>query len=877
MRRRRWLIAYLLLVVLSAMVQTLRSGSSESTQIVGSTQRDLAVSVKAPSGKEFPASLHVIEWNANSADQLPPVILLHGSPGSASDFARLAPLLAQNGRHVLAIDLLGFGRSSPWVPNYSIRANASALESFMERTGIARAHVLGWSNGGGVAMCLADAAPDRVASLTLLGSIGLQKFEGSGNYTFEHFKYALAAIAFVIAPETVPHFGLLGSREMRHAFVRFFWDSDQRPMGPLMERLTTPTLVYHGRHDILVPARAAEAHASLISGSRLVMIDANHFIPFTHPETAAGDILRFFSTHDQPGIAPVGGIEDRSFVVSPNGIGRTINRLRTEIRRLPWWADTATISKGVLLFPALGVVITALFVTGIDIDPVVGCVGIAAGMLGQTFLVIGLRAVLGRRAERLPIVGKRIAASSSRRWHARLTQRPFHEGYSGAFIHDERTTGLFAAASVLPFRRSALFGIGRVIGLVVWAAAALVSAMVAIVIIVSPLKHALGLVGSLLGIGCAMMVVRTLPMLLVSEGRCRIWRSLRRAIRLEFWPGLVFYLPLLTYGVPLAFRKGHLWIVCCCNPGIDHAGGVVGESKSSILASLGESPFAARTLFLPAAGADERVQTLGEWMNRHSIAWPVVLKPDEGQRGFAVKLVHTESEAGAYFTHVRAAVVAQPYVPGPHECGILWARSLKEDGTLDESGSIFSITRKTFPEVTGDGEHTLEELIAAHPRHSLQAPVFAERFPIASRMLPDRGEIVRIGVAGNHCQGTQFSDGEDLITPELTRAISELALRFDGGFDYGRFDVRYTDDEALRKGEGFCILELNGISSESTNIYDPKRSAWWAYGVFFRQWRTMMNLGVARRKTGIKPPTTGDLIRMTRSHFRTRTGSAIAD
>jgi len=89
--------------------------------------------------------------------------------------------------------------------------------------------------------------------------------------------------------------------------------------------------------------------------------------------------------------------------------------------------------------------------------------------------------------------------------------------------------------------------------------------------------------------------------------------------------------------------------------------------------------------------------------------------------------------------------------------------------------------------------------------------------------------------------------------------------------------VRYTSDADLRQGRGFVILELNGITSESTNLYDPTRSLLWAYGVLFRQWRVMTDLGAARRNAGSKPPSTRDLFRMVRSHYDRRPRSAVSD
>ena len=879
-RRRMLWSVYALLVVASCVWQTVFPAREPMQGPSGAVEEFAPVRVEVKAQGAFDATLHTLTWK-HLRDERPPVVLLHGLPGRASDFAELAPLLARDGRRIIAVDALGFGKSSARVPDYSLKANAGALAALFHSE---RIHLVGWSNGGGTAVHFAAAHPDRVASLTLLASIGAQEMEGSGDYAFEHFKYLLSAGLFIAAPEAVPHFGLLGSRRLRHSFFRGFWDSDQRPLRGLMEGLSVPTLVYHGRHDVLIHARAAEMHAGIIPNARLVMIDANHFIPFTHAETAAEDLGAFFAEHDEAGAAAKGAVEDRAAVVARRGVWGAIDRVRAPIHRMPWWGDTTVLSKIVLVAPTLGVLVAALLSAGMDIDLVVAFVGVVGGLIWQTCVVLGLSAVLGERARKVPFLGRRIAAAASARWQTRLQDGPLREGFSGAFIAQERTAGLFAAASGGSVRRCARFLLGRLIGLVVWAAAALLTGVAGVVLVVGPLKTHGGLAGAVVGVVVVFGLIRNVPLVLIREGRRRLWRSARRARRLEFWPFWFFSIPLFFYGVSNSLRTGHLWITGCCNPGIENAGGVVGESKVSILASLGESPLIALTCALPRAALADRTRTLAAWMNSRGISWPIILKPDEGQRGFAVKRVKTAAEAAAYLDEVSSDIVAQPYIEGPHECGILWLRNIRtitsdagQAGTPDNSGRIFSITRKTFAQLIGDGEHTLRELIERHPRFSLQAPVFLERFPLAARMLPEKGELVRLGFAGNHCQGTMFSDGADLITPQLTEAITTLALGFRGGFDYGRFDVRFTSDEALRRGEGFTILELNGLTSESTNLYDPGRSIFWAYGVLFRQWRGMIDLGVARRKAGAKPPTTRDLFAMTRRHFRERSGSGIAD
>src|SRR5262249_33309420 len=140
-----------------------------------------------------------------------------------------------------------------------------------------------------------------------------------------------------------------------------------------------------------------------------------------------------------------------------------------------------------------------------------------------------------------------------------------------------------------------------------------------------------------------------------------------------------------------------------------------------------------------------------------------------------------------------------------------------------------------------------------------------------------QGETLRLAESGNHCQGTLFRDGADLITPQLTARIDAIAQSFRGGLDIGRFDIRYKSDELLRQGEGFAILELNGITGESTNIYDPNRSLVWAYTVTMKQWRLMYELGAARIAEGHKPMAIPEILKRIRAHKRSRSGPALAD
>jgi hypothetical protein len=106
--------------------------------------------------------------------------------------------------------------------------------------------------------------------------------------------------------------------------------------------------------------------------------------------------------------------------------------------------------------------------------------------------------------------------------------------------------------------------------------------------------------------------------------------------------------------------------------------------------------------------------------------------------------------------------------------------------------------------------------------------------------VPRPGERVPLVFVGNHCKGSIFENGTHLATPALTEAFERIARALPA-FHFGRIDVRFASLSALLRGEGFRIIEINGVGSEATHIWDRDttlREAWRAqffhYGAAFR-------------------------------------------
>jgi membrane protein DedA with SNARE-associated domain len=349
----------------------------------------------------------------------------------------------------------------------------------------------------------------------------------------------------------------------------------------------------------------------------------------------------------------------------------------------------------------------------------------------------------------------------------------------------------------------------------------------------------------------------------------RFTARLARWARWEFWPMWLFYAPVALWVLWLSLRHRGLSTITASNPGIPDSG-IVGESKWQILSRLPRQ-WAVPSVLVESGTSGERVQRILDHVAQEGWRFPLILKPDVGQRGMGVRLARHAEDIRSYCAVESGPIIGQPYHPGPFEAGIFYYRFPDE-----ARGRIFSITDKHFPQLVGDGTSTIEELIWSHTRFRLQADTFLRRHArIRGRVLA-RGEVLPLAIAGNHAQGTLFRDGSHLWTPALERRIDAIAQSY-SGFFIGRFDVRYTNREAFQAGEDLAIVELNGATAESTDIYDPRRSLISAYRRLFRQWSLVFAIGAANRKAGAPVSGLRRLVGLVRSYARTSPAFALSD
>ncbi|MGD9791631.1 MAG: alpha/beta fold hydrolase [Phycisphaerales bacterium] len=832
------------------------------------------------------------EWDGNGGGGGPVVFLVHGSPGSSRDFGRLGEALAGQGYRVAAIDLFGYagtrlegGGRFP-VGARSMRATARTCWDVLGAMGVERVSLVGWSNGGGVVVHMADAQSERTASMTLMASIGEQAFEGSGSYRFEHFKYAVGELGLGWGVEVLPHFGALGTAAARTAWLDSFDESDQRDLGESMRRVGehgVRTLILHGKYDSLAPERSAESAHALISTSRLVILEADHFLPMLQVAESAAWIDRAAGGTEVDGTSSAwAGVEDLS--VARRGVGEwVVSVMRRVVDAVPWWVEVLVIAAVCLRGPVLAGVVVSLLIGRASLDPAVAAVGVMVGLVVESvgLWVVGRRSAGLMDVSWLGCVGPRVSGAD---WRLRMSRGVAIEVLQSTFETRSRRASAVGVGRATAGERdrggwivTVWLLVWRLMGSVVVGGLAMVGAVIAVGVC-KRLTIEWGVWGLLIQGFVAAGTVGLLVHVASWRGRARIKAWMGRLWRHEYWPTWAWYMPVVPWAAWLAIRHRGALLPTCCNPGIEQGGGIAGESKHAIVQQFvqaGHAVMASRgpgVLTAMLVEADEslerRVECALEAIRTEARlgGFPVIVKADKGERGHSVRLVRDETRLREVLGEISADVVVQAYHPGPHECGVLWVRHPgRRETDPGALGSIYAVTHKEFPVLVGDGVRTLEELILTHPRYRRQAGVFLDRFAAELSRVPGAGDEVRLAQAGNHAQGTLFRDGAHLVTPELSAAIDAMVRDF-GGLDFGRFDLRYTSVEALREGREFGIVELNGLTSEPTNMYDPGRSPVWAYGVLLGLWARMYALGADRRDRGARAMGLVEIVQVVASH-----------
>ncbi|MCY7350625.1 MAG: hypothetical protein LH606_08145 [Cytophagaceae bacterium] len=325
----------------------------------------------------------------------------------------------------------------------------------------------------------------------------------------------------------------------------------------------------------------------------------------------------------------------------------------------------------------------------------------------------------------------------------------------------------------------------------------------------------------------------------------------------EYWTWWVFYLPMLPYWVFLSVKTRSFAFFTAANPCMDW-GGFFGESKSDILRQI-PAEFLPKHLFFKKT---ETSETVVQAMREAGFDFPVVVKPDVGERGNKVEKVANSDELTRQMATIADDFIIQEFVEEPLEFGILYSRLPGEAG-----GRVTSVTRKEFLAVTGDGTSTIGTLMDKSTRARFQLDAMHQRLGAAIQDVLPIGKTRLLEPIGNHCRGTKFINDNALINARLNEVFDQIARPIEG-FHFGRFDLKVRSVEDLYAGRTIRVMELNGASSEPGHIYDPGFTLARAYRDLARHWAILAEICQRQKRLGVQPVPFSTLLKVTWAHFR---------
>ena len=315
-----------------------------------------------------------------------------------------------------------------------------------------------------------------------------------------------------------------------------------------------------------------------------------------------------------------------------------------------------------------------------------------------------------------------------------------------------------------------------------------------------------------------------------------------RLTQWEYHPWWLANIPVYGFWLWFATRARHLIFFSNINPAIP-LGGAMGESKWDILKLLPKE-IVPKTILVEANDDFEKVLTA---LQHAEIGFPLIAKPDIGERGFLVKKIENQQILREYLSRWPVKFILQEFLSMPLEASVLYHIFPGEGGAF----GISSVCLKEFLSVRGDGLLIIRQLMAQNARSAFQIERFEREFREVLEEIPAAGETVLLEPIGNHSRGTKFLNGNHLITPEMIEAFEPICRQI-LGVQYARFDLKCDSLEALQCGT-FKVMELNGILGEPAHIYDPSHGIFRAYRDLCWHCRLLFRLHRAQKKRGGLP------------------------
>ena len=221
-----------------------------------------------------------------------PVILLHGGLGNGDHWANQVPALSETFQ-VITIDSRGQGRSTRTRAGVTYDTMADDVLAVMDHLKLDHAAIVGWSDGGEIALKLAIAHPDRVDKLFIFGV----NYDSAGSKP-RGTQHAQTFSAYA-AKCRADYQKLSKTPRQFDALVDWLLPVWRNPMGFTKDQLRSikaPTLVADGDHDEVIVLDQVDEMSKLIPHAQLVVFpDTSHFMMWQDPASFNKTLLEFLA------------------------------------------------------------------------------------------------------------------------------------------------------------------------------------------------------------------------------------------------------------------------------------------------------------------------------------------------------------------------------------------------------------------------------------------------------------------------------------------------------------------------------------------------------------------------------------------------------
>lgn len=307
----------------------------------------------------------------------------------------------------------------------------------------------------------------------------------------------------------------------------------------------------------------------------------------------------------------------------------------------------------------------------------------------------------------------------------------------------------------------------------------------------------------------------------------------------ELWNFYVLYLPIGPVWLWYCLRSWSLWYFSSSNPTITF-GGFEGEGKKEMYDQLPPHSYP-RTVFilhdLPLEELKKKIEIAG-------FTYPFIVKPDVGMKGILFRKIDNEEQLIKYHERIPVEYIVQDLIQLPVEVSVFYYRF-----PWEQKGVVSGFIDKELLQVKGNGQLTLKELVAAHPRARYRMEEMEHRHGHRFDRVIPLDETFYLSYAGNHNRGAHFTNLHNEIDEDLHKVFDELS-HYTDKFYYGRYDIKTSSIEDLKQGKNFSILEFNGCGAEPNHIYDCGMSIWKAYGVILHHWKVLYRISRYNHKNG---------------------------